>query len=98
MEEQKEGIDFQANEKDIEQQEKEMERQKKVEQYRRRFEEALIRIEDHDDVVAMQDAQKELRDNDEEDLHEFENDETKVESTGAETTNVKKINDGISIT
>jgi len=40
--------------------------------YRRRFEEALIRIEDQEDVVAMQDAKREINDNDDQDLHEFD--------------------------
>ena len=36
-----------------------MERQRQAEQYRRRFEEALMRIEDQEDVAAMQNAQRE---------------------------------------
>ena len=43
-----------------------------METYRRRFEEALIRIEDQEDVEAMQGAKKEMRDNDDEDGHEFD--------------------------
>ena len=36
----------------------------KVAQYRKKFEEALIQIEDQEDVMAMQDANKEIHDND----------------------------------
>jgi hypothetical protein len=44
----------------------------------------------------MQDAQKELRDNDEEDMNEFENaEEMKLDQ---ENQGVKKINDGIGLT
>lgn len=57
--------------------EMELEREAKVEQYRRRFEEALIRIEDQEDVVAMQEAKREINANDDEDLNEF--DETNID-------------------
>jgi hypothetical protein len=39
----------------------------KAEQYRKRFEEVLIRIEDQEDVDAMQDANREMHDNDDQD-------------------------------
>ena len=65
-------VDFQPNEEDLEKQAKEFERQQKIEQYRRRFEEALIRIEDQEDVVAMQDAKRERLENDDEDKNEFD--------------------------
>ena len=89
--------------------EQELEREAKVEQYRRRFEEALIRIEDQEDVVAMQDAKREINANDDEDLNEF--DETNIDGeAGGETGRTKEeleqlrdqalkqnINDGISL-
>lgn len=48
-----------------------MERQRQAEQYRLRFEEALMRIEDQEDVAAMQNAQREQNDNDDEEMCEF---------------------------
>ena len=48
------------------------EKQLKIDQYRKRFEEALIRIEDQEDVAAMQDANKEIHDNDDQDMYEFD--------------------------
>ena len=65
-------VNFEANSQDIEIQEQELEKQRQLETYRRRFEEALIRIEDQEDVEAMQGAKKEMRDNDDEDGHEFD--------------------------
>lgn len=51
---------------------KQLEQQRQVEQYRRKFEEALIRIEDQEDVEAMQGAKKEMKDIHDEDGHEFD--------------------------
>lgn len=48
------------------------EKRMKAEQYRKRFEEALIRIEDQEDVDAMQHANREMHDNDDQDQHEFD--------------------------
>jgi len=36
------------------------ERQKEMELYRKRFEEALVRIEDKEDVIALQQARREI--------------------------------------
>jgi hypothetical protein len=69
----------------------------------------LIRIEDQEDVVAMQDAKREINANDDEDLNEF--DETNIDGeAGGETGRTKEeleqlrdqalkqnINDGISL-
>ena len=38
------------------------ERQRELEQYRKRFEEALVRIEDKEDVIALQQARREIDD------------------------------------
>ena len=38
------------------------EKQKELEQYRKRFEEALVRIEDKEDVIALQQARREIDD------------------------------------
>lgn len=64
-----------------------MEQQRQVESYRRRFEEALIRIEDQEDVEAMQGAKKEMRDNDDEDGHEFDEMQG-LEVDGVEISNI----------
>ncbi len=39
-----------------------MEKQKELESYRKRFEEALVRIEDKEDVIALQQARREIDD------------------------------------
>ena len=36
------------------------EKQREIEQYRRRFEEALVKIEDKEDVIALQQAKREI--------------------------------------
>ena len=38
------------------------EKQREIEQYRKRFEEALVRIEDKEDVIALQQAKREIDD------------------------------------
>ncbi len=38
------------------------ERQKELDQYRKRFEDALVRIEDKEDVIALQQARREIDD------------------------------------
>jgi hypothetical protein len=43
------------------------EKQKEIEQYRKRFEEALVRIEDKEDVIALQQAKREIDDEFDED-------------------------------
>ena len=72
-----ENVNFETNSHDLQIQEVELEKQKQIENYRRRFEEALIRIEDQEDVEAMQGAKKEMRDD-----HEF--DEMVLEEEGEE--------------
>ena len=63
-------MDFEANSQDLELQAQEMERRRQLDQYRRKFEEALIRIEDQEDVDAMHEAKKQIKDDDD-NLHEF---------------------------
>lgn len=48
------------------------EKQKEIEMYRKRFEDALVRIEDKEDVIALQQAKREIDDEFDEDaiLHE----------------------------
>lgn len=65
------------NRDEQDQSENDEERRVQAEQYRKRFEEALIRIEDQEDVDAMQHANREMHDNDDQDQHEF--DENPVE-------------------
>ena len=45
-----------------------MEKQKEMEVYRRKFEEALIRIEDKEDVLALENAKREIDDEFEEEV------------------------------
>lgn len=44
------------------------EKQKEIENYRRKFEEALVRIEDKEDVIALQQAKREIDEEFDEDL------------------------------
>ena len=43
------------------------EKQREIELYRKRFEEALVRIEDKEDVIALQQAKREIDDEFDED-------------------------------
>ena len=56
-----------------------LEKQKELESYRKRFEEALVRIEDKEDVIALQQARREIDD-------EFDEDAVVVQETGQSST------------
>jgi hypothetical protein len=62
----------------------------KAEQYRKRFEEALIRIEDQEDVDAMQHANREMNDNDDQELNEFDENPTEGATDDQKTALKKK--------
>jgi hypothetical protein len=60
------------------------ERQRELELYRKRFEEALVRIEDKEDVIALQQAKREIDDEfDEEQQQQIQLQQT--ESTGRQS-------------
>lgn len=42
--------------------ETDLERQKELDTYRKKFEEALVRIEDQEDVIALENAKREIDD------------------------------------
>lgn len=54
------------------------EKQKEIDNYRRRFEEALVKIEDKEDVIALQNAKREIDD-------EFDEDALQGDTTNAKT-------------